>query len=374
MRKSDTNIRPSDVKKGTSHISTDIKPTITINRMEPPEGIINRVTDYHNDKLANLVYDHATPSFKHINLYNNKIYYMQKIWIRTPVLKVFRPIYPPNDKIRGAVPLSLLLIDSIKDVSNLISFIKRLEIKVTKIIRAVTNNSKLKLKSSLKNYDGFPPVLFVNMPFNKVNDQYEFSFNIYNKANQRINIDSIKKASETCLYLELSDIWYSDTHYGCTWNVMQMKIYPEIIYGECLFEDEEEDIKSHVTEKQECYHCLYCPSNHIRTMYSFSPQYNCTVPPPPPPMNTAFRPPPPPLPTNMITSSNDRNINKEATPYNNKPAFTLSLSDLLSVKLKPLDKRIVDRKRSPLSTNTDSPKSADSNTNKNILECKKNLK
>ena len=362
MRKSDTNVKPSEVKKANS-IVQDAKHPI-FNKIEPPKGIENRITDYRNDKLGNLVYDHASTSFKNVNIYNNKIYYMQKIWIRTPVLKIFRPIYHPNDKIKNSIPLSLLLIDTIKDVESLIHFIKRLEMKVTKIIKTITNNPKMKLKSSIKTYEGFPPVLFINMPFNKINDQYEFTFNIYNKSNNRINIDSIKKGVETAVYMELSGIWYSDTHYGCVWNVMQMKIYPEIIFGTCLFEDEDDDndFKDVILDKQECYHCLYCPSNHIRTSYSFSPptQYAHVHSMPPLP------PPPPPL---YIPQRTDRDIREPIMPITTtKPAFTLSLSDLLSVKLKPVDNRVIDKKKSPLGIRSDS------DTNRELDECKKNLK
>lgn len=350
------NVQSFDPPVSTREMKKKFETDKVLNIETEPKGISNRLTDYVNDKLGNIVFDHMSSGYKQINLYNNSIYYMQKIWIRTPILKIFRSLYLPNDKIKNSVPLNLLLTTSIKQISQLHTFIKRVELKATQIIKTITNNQKLKLLSSLKNYENFPPVFVTSMPFTKVNDSYEFNFHIYNKKNKRIGIESVKKGIETEVFLELSHIWYNDINYGCSWNVVQMRMYPEIIFGECLFEDsDEEDIneKECDNRKEECYHCLFCPNNHIRTAYipqnSFIPHTPIPIPPPPPPRLGTY--------TKSVNS-------EKIVTKNEKQAktFTLTLTDLLSVKLKPLEKptQLVEQKTE--------------DHNINILNCKDNLK
>jgi hypothetical protein len=318
INKVDSNVKPSTIKK------QEIPQII----LSEPVGISSRVTDYKNDKLTNIIYDYTSSSFKKVDIYNNSIYYMQKIWIKTPIIKIFRPIYLPNEKCKNSVPLTLLLNTGVPDISLLHSFIKRMELKVSKIVKTATGNLKLKNKSSLKTIENFPPIFNINMPFTKIGDNYEFNFHIYNGSNQRINMDRLKNSVKTALYLELSNIWISETHFGYTWNVLQMKVYPEIVFKECLFDSDDEDVCDK-KKNDECYHCLYCPNNHIRTMYTFvnnAPQQTHIHAPPPPP------PPPAIMPV----------LSKPTQAAPKKPqikAFALTIQDLQSIKLKPLKVR-----------------------------------
>lgn len=313
----ENNVKPSSISK-----------TKTLHKNEPI-GIHNKLTDHH-DKLLNLASDY---SFKTLNIYNNGIYYMQKIWIKTPILKVFRPIYLPNDKCKNAIPLKLLLNDMVPETVYLANFIKRVELKVAKIIKVVTNNSKLKNKSAIENIESFPPIFSINMPFSKIDTEYEFNFHIYNGSNQRINMDNIKKATSVSLYLELTNVWVNnDNTFGYNWNVMQMKVYPEILFNKCLFDDIDLDVPAINIKNSECYHCLYCPNNHIRTLYSF-PTTQCNH-------NIVTSPIPPPLPPSMPKQQTivKNNIIEKPIKDNNKKeiSYVPTINDILSVKLKPL--------------------------------------
>lgn len=287
-----------------------------------PIGINNRLTDHINDKLLNIVYD--APTSKTLNIYNNSIYYMQKIWIRTPILKIFRPMYLPTDKCKKSVPLTLLLNDMVPEAIYLHTFIKRLELKITKQVKLITNNNKLKNKSALKNIENFPPIFNVNMPFNKLENGYEFNFHIYNAANQRINIESIKNGKSTSLYLELTSIWINDTHFGYNWNIMQMKLYPELEFNKCLFDDEEVINNA----PSECYHCLYCPNNHIRTLFN-QPCYIPLV------TKVSTVPVPPPMP-------------KTVPVFSKEKSYVPTVSDILSIKLKPVTRKEKEESDSPI--------------------------
>lgn len=315
-----------------SKIRTPEENKIKVSHKLEPIGINNKLTDHH-DKLLNLASDY---SFKTLNIYNNGIYYMQKIWIKTPILKVFRPIYLPNDKCKNAIPLKLLLNDMVPETVYLTNFIKRVELKVAKIIKLATNNNKLKNKSAIENIESFPPIFNINMPFSKIDSEYEFNFHIYNGSNQRINMDNIKKAASVSLYLELTNIWVNnDNTYGYNWTVLQMKVYPEILFNKCLFDDIDFDVPAINIKNSECYHCLYCPNNHIRTLYSFpTNQCNHTI---PQTINTVPLPPPLPpiIPPKLVKEKNTtERITKDVVKK--EISYVPTINDILSVKLRPL--------------------------------------
>lgn len=381
--KNNTRDKIKDIENRVNNVK-DIKKKMNLDldlNKKEPVGIKNKLTDYFNDKLNNIVYDYVNNNtgYKKINIYNNSIYYMQKIWIKTPILKIFRPIYLPNEKCKYSIPLTLLLPNTNKEMLHLHNFLKKVELKVSKIIKQTTSNKNLKLKSTIRNIDNFPPILYVEMPFTKLTDSmFEFNFQIYNSHNQRVNMDTLKNGVSTQIYMELSHVWISNDEYCPVWTVLQMKIYPELLFDKCLFADSDSESdsdndsdndsdsdndnnkdsnsdddnknkkknkkKDKKKDNNECYHCLYCPNHHVRTLYTFpnsngnignnhynhsynqnynynninnqnnNNQNNIPLPPPPPP---------------------PMNINKDF-----KPAFKPNVEDIKNMltKLKPINK------------------------------------
>ncbi len=301
-------------------------------------SIKDKLTDYKTDDLTNIINDpiqSTSPVYEKINIYNNNIDSpLQKIWIRTPSLKIFRSVKSPNGRFNRSIPLQLVLNENDKATRKLRIFMRKLEIKVNKLIRELTNNNKIKSKTSLKKIPGFPQIMTVNMPFNKVNDCYEFNFHIYNNLNKRINFDYLESGSFVSAFLELSEVWISSVSFGYNWTVKQLKIYPKLDFSKCLFDDIDTDNKvEEVTVQEECYHCMYCPNNHIRThccsnnlsnhpfTYDQRPKndYGQQIQPP-------NLPPPPPIYLNNNTNNNNQTIKK----------FAPTITDLLNVKLKPI--------------------------------------
>ena len=288
----------------------------------PQTKILKMLTDYKTDNLDKLISDDLQTHFynyKKINLFNKKIKYpLQKIWIRTPKLKVFKPTFPLSDKKNTQVVLSLILSPNLEDIKKFFLFIQGLEEKVKDIIYKKTKNKNLVLKSSISKIQNFPNFLNVNLPYHKINGCYEFLFNIYNHQNKRVNLKSISSGSYVSSFIELSEVWikYNQTNieYGFNWNVLQLKIYPEFDFSICLFNDENNSVESK-SVYDECYHCLYCPNNHPRTHFCSDEKLG-------------------------IYENKDNYIfsNKNKNTLGNIGGFIPSIKDLLSVKLKPIKK------------------------------------
>jgi hypothetical protein len=216
----------------------------------------------------------------------------------------------------------------------------------------MTNNKKLKLNSSIKSGGDFPPIMKLKLPCYKTSSNcYEFRFHIYNHLNKRVNIQTINSGLYIKAFIELSEVWINDIEIGFNWNVLQLKVYPEFNFNTCLFIDDK--VEEHESDKvNECYHCLYCPNQHVRTHYCT----NNSIPYIQPPLsmtNSNIAPPPPPI------ISNKSNNNNNVKPIS---SFIPSVKDLLSVKLKPINKN--DKKE----TDSNSP------TLNDIINVKKNLK
>jgi hypothetical protein len=301
------------------------------------DDIIVRLTK-QTDKTLDLVHDdphYYFGDYKKINIYNKKIKIpLQKIWIKTPKLKVFAPVlYIKNAK--KNIPLTFILSPNSGDIATLYTFIKRVERKCGVLVKTITGNKKLKPKSILKQNDGFDPLMTVRMPLEIVGDCYEFGFNVYNHMNKRVSIRTIESGIQVSSFLELTDIWYNEEtlKYGFNWNVVQMKIYPEMSFAICLFDD---DADKYVLkdEKNECYHCLYCPNAHIRTHVCNNSGGSGSIPLPPPPL--------------PITTPVDKPkyVRKEVVKPKPKTvdapmSFMVSQNDLLNIraKLKATGKR-----------------------------------
>jgi len=316
------------------------------------------LTDFCNDSLDGIIisdFQYHANKYKKINVYNNNVgKSLQKIWIRTPKMKVFKPILSSlfNNNSQS-ISLAVLFSPNAGEIKKLYFFIKKLERHILTIIKNKTSQKNIKMKSSIKTsrpadsdklYNKFPPIMNIKMPFHKTGDNcFDFLFNVYNYLNQRIQIDSINSGSYVSSYIELSEVWINEKkEFGFNWNILQLKIYPEFDFSLCLFDDEicDEPVSNN-QQPNECFHCLYCPNKHVRThqcmshnICDFSSNNTSYLPPPPPP-------PMPPISLNVNHKKfklNDNNKKKNLTTESPK-GIAFSLKDILAVKLRPTKKK-----------------------------------
>lgn len=225
----------------------------------------NIFTDWKTDKLDKIESDELQPFFNEyekINIYNfGKPVPLQKIWLRLPNLKVVQPTYQPDKKkSKGYISLQLFIymIDPI--IKKFYFFIRRLEKLVKNLLINEYNLTDIKLKSSLRKIKDNYVILSLKMPYIIKDDTFKFDFNIYNEKNRKIdiNMNTICAGSYASTIVELSEVWIHNNEFAFNFNVMQMKITPEFNFSKCLFledgetEVEEEEVK--VTVKVEPVH------------------------------------------------------------------------------------------------------------------------
>ncbi len=277
----------------------------------------DKLTDYKTDKLDKLIHDELqqhSRKYKRLTIYNDRFKDpLQKILIRMPKVKILRTVTTPTNYKRRSIPLVTIMPTIRSDVKRFNNFMIRIEKYVIKLVKELTGNNTMNLRSNIRITDNFPPSLVLQLPFKKIDDCYEFQFHAYNEANERINIDELVSGTNMSAFIELTNIWIGDNDCGINWNIKQLKIYRNFDFTRCLFMDENPIIPE---PPKECYHCTYCPNAHVRT-------HVCAK-------STPAAPPPPPMPMLPIAKN---------TSNDNKPRFMPSPADLLSVKLKaPTDK------------------------------------
>ena len=184
-----------------------------------------------SDDLANLMTDDIqqyTGDYRKINIFNNNIKLpLQKIWLLTPKLKMLGNIYiVGKQKPVGSISLILYEIDN--EIKKFREFINKLELRMGEIIEE-TLGSGLILKSLIKTTDTFFPSLTLQLPLNKKN--------IFDVNNEIIKHDCVDSGSFVMAYIELSDVWLSNTVYGINLTILQMKAYPEFDFTKCIFND-----------------------------------------------------------------------------------------------------------------------------------------
>lgn len=292
-----------------------------------------------------IISDHPynySPKYQKINIYNSKINIpLQKIWIKTPKLKIMNKVFVCDKYNNQTISMKIVLGPSTKKINNFINFIDIIENKAEEIIKK--HNINIIKKSSISLKENFPPIMTLKLPYKKIeNNSVEFLFHIYNHKNKRINIDNIEGGIYVSAFIELSDIWINDDYFGFNWNVLQMKLYPVFNFNKNLFSSEPVE-----KDNKECYHCLYCPNDHVRTIYKTS-----SVPPPP------LIPPPPPNPT-IHSIKITPNVNKPIIQTEDR-LYALTIDDIMSVQLKPVK---LNDKKNPFTPSLNE-----------ILDIKKNLK
>lgn len=279
---------------------------------------INTYLTSLDDNFEKIVHDTMTDyvlDYKKINLYNKGIKNpCQKIWVFTPKLKMHGKINFSKKQSQIAL-LSLLLHEDYEtDTNTLQNFIERLEKHCRSIVIEQTGNKKLKLKSCIKNNNAFYPNLTLQLPYSKKDDIIQFNFDIYDMQNNKINHNTVIYGSYVRAYIEVSELWINKKEYGINLKILQMKVYPEFNFKQCLFDDEYQ----FVNDKEP-----------IANPYQELPR---KIPPPPPikPMAKMIKP------------------------------FIPSVNDLLSIKLKPIKKEDEESVK-------EEPKSMDDTKEKSII-------
>lgn len=305
------------------------------------DSIHSFLTDFSQDKLYNLLTDDLQShgyKYHKINIFNKNIDSpMQKIWVRVPKVKIIRPIFASSNSSGNnkSIPMTIILSPNTRTINRFYMFIKRIERRVIKIVHAATDNNKLVIKSSIRSSDGFDPMMCLRLPFRSHVDKddscFEFSFHIYNHLNKRITPSRIQSGNFISAFIELSEVWIGEKEFGINWTVLQLKVYPDFNFNICLFDDELEE-ESTGQYNDECYHCLYCPNQHVRTHMCSSSSLSPPPPPPPPIFN--------PIITHTPSSYTPRtNQSTHQSPSIQPSGFIPSIQDLQSIKsrLKRID-------------------------------------
>ena len=141
----------------------------------------NLITDYSTNEPPNIVCSELLYhgiNYKKVNVYNKSINSpLQKIWLRMPKMKIFKPMFNlPNDG--KSIPLTVLLSPNTNSIKKFRLFIKKLE---KKIISQLDLDTDYQIKSSVKITDNFPDTFTIKMPYTKVDGCYEFAFHIFRK-------------------------------------------------------------------------------------------------------------------------------------------------------------------------------------------------
>jgi len=248
------------------------------------------------------------------------------IIIKIPKLRI-RSIYQINQKIKQSVPIKLSINTSSTENNKLLTFITRLENEIGRKIKSITGNKKLVLSSCITKYSDYYPDLKVSAPFARINNCIEFAFQIYGKKNKQINFSSIDKGVKISCFVELEHVWVNDNTYGLSLIIKQAKVYPERVWSNNVFDDEEWEEDDDLPK--ECYHCMYCPNNHVRThcclgnqniIYSQNTKISI-------PETLPLPPPPPPPQFHQIVKNSTLQEEKKST-------FVPTLKDLLAGRSK----------------------------------------
>jgi len=280
--------------------------------------------------------DQVSPNYKNLYISNGNIKHdIVPIILKLSNVRI-RSIYNVNSKIKQSIPIWLSIYTDLIENARLLTFLTRLENEITRKIKEITGKV-LQKTSCITKHPSYYPDLKINAPFTRIGTCVEFPFTILDMKDNPINFSSIVRGAKMrrC-YIELDYVWISDTGFGINWTLKRANVEPEKVWKKKgnVFDDEEEDIEDDESDiiPKECFHCMYCPNNHVRThccfggadenkgynnvasMSSRSPNSNITIPPcPPPPPSSSFL-------------KNLNNVTED------KPSFIPSLSDLLAGK------------------------------------------
>ena len=327
------------------------------------DKILPHLTDYTKDDLKNIINDNLQSygkQYQKINIYNKNINVpLQKIWLLMPQVKIFKNVtFYAN--VKNTFPLTVMLGPNTGEIRKFYLFIKKIERHVQAIVKDITKKKSIQIRPATKSAEGFPPLMNLKMPSEKKGENcYELKFQIYNGHGQRIAMNSLTQGSYASAFIELKDVWISETEFGFNWTILQLQVIPEFNFSEYMFKDKydpEDDTINNVVE--ECYHCMYCPNAHVRTHICNNSISNNNyqmfagpIPPPPPP--------PPVIPyreSKLLTTTEDSDKKKPVVAESK--GFAISIDQILSVKLRSVNKNKVADPDDP-EENNQSPTNSD---------------
>ena len=161
--------------------------------------------------------DYKTINFNKIfvkqlnNTFSNISYYGETIKILTPVMICAFGI----EKEYSNYLMKLRFDSNDDDLSDFFNFIKGFE-------SFLEAKFEKRVKSQLREKEGYLPLLTVKLPYKKGNQNY----NVYNDENKIIGKNNINKGSMIQCLLEANLVWHDDKRSLCTckWNVKDIYV------------------------------------------------------------------------------------------------------------------------------------------------------
>lgn len=196
--------------------------------------------------------------FRNVHMYLNPSKY-ERIAFKTPFFTITFKVseFSENNKKKYKLTIDLFpLVEKRKQFKDVINDI---DDEIEETVGNMLNDNYVFNRTIKKNNMNYKMTL--TFPYDKDN---EALYKIVNKNNEPCLLTDIKPKMRGMAYIESSDIWIDDEKekYGYNWNVVQLKIYPEIIINEYSFIDEISNnststINFEKTTKKKCK--LTCP-------------------------------------------------------------------------------------------------------------------
>ena len=153
--------------------------------------------------------------------------------IQTPILYLPFGIYTCGNK--SYINASFLNVSVDKEMAEYKAIIKQLNNKVIKFVSNIYKKENLSFVDSIKQSTELYPD---RMRFNLQEDILIFS-----DQKKLLDFDYLKAKSYTKFLVSPVNIWLNETKYGITWQILQIKIYPQTILNTYSFIDEESELK-----------------------------------------------------------------------------------------------------------------------------------
>ena len=196
--------------------------------------LINRSMDCKVLKSNNIVIDNIL--FKKRISVGTKIfkypikYLGDDLIIQTPILYLPFGIYKCGNK--SYLNASFLNVTVDKEMAHYKQIIQKLNNKVISHISKINKDKKLEFVDSIKKSTELYPD---RMRFNLQEDILIFS-----DKKKLLEFDYLKAKSYTKFLVSPMNIWLNESKYGITWQILQIKLYPQTILNTYSFIDDDE--------------------------------------------------------------------------------------------------------------------------------------
>ncbi len=228
-----------------------------LNKLMTLQKKLININNFDAEKL--LITKPEINGYHRVDIYYNSL---QKIWIKTPKLKVsFIPNLTTHE-IGKKINITLSLNPITPEIAEFYKLIFRIE----KSIKNIFSELKSGFKTSINKSDY---KMYVNIPCSNINDVITPNINIYSFQNKLIKLNDIPYNDTISCFLELSYVWIDNDKFGIHWSVLQIKHYPVMDFINCVFTDS--DTETNIPPQQQ---------KITKTI----------VPPPPPPISLKFIP------------------------------------------------------------------------------------